>query len=275
MTSPRIITIAAQKGGVGKTTTVANLAATWAVSHPTARGLVIDLDPQTNLTLALEDHITGVGEGSAAAVLKDAITDPTRRIIPSDISTVTFGDARVDLLPAGGSALHGIEESLVVAPGGERALTRALTGTGYDWVLIDTRPSEGRLTMNAVATSGHVIAVVNPAKWSAEGGQKATAFVASLTALDLSSAVYAGAIMCKVPAGTRVVRDQVLADLAEVGAVLFEPSIPLRTDAEVGEYLGSPMVISAPRSAAARAYKHVAAEVWAATGPAELKVVGQ
>ena len=145
-----IITISNQKGGVGKTTTAANLAVLLGRQH--RRVLVIDSDPQFALTrqLGAEDRSLGVNlvdvlAGRAAAA--DAIVPNMHGI---------------DLIAAA-PALAGVEMSLVGELGRERFLSDALKPLidDYDDIVIDTPPNLGLLTVNALVVAEHIIAPVS------------------------------------------------------------------------------------------------------------------
>ena len=145
-----IITISNQKGGVGKTTTAANLAVLLARQY--RRVLVLDSDPQFALTrqLGAEERSLGVNlvdvlAGRAAAA--DAIVPDIHR---------------VDLIAAA-PALAGVEMSLVGELGRERFLTDALEPliAEYDDIVLDTPPNLGLLTVNALVAAEVVIAPVS------------------------------------------------------------------------------------------------------------------
>ena len=258
MTSPTrqgrakpIVAICAFKGGVGKTTTVANLGLELGKRH---RVLLVDLDPQGNLLGALDGLDTEKGPATSSSLLADS-ADGQGEL--SGLTKVTYEGGGVDLLPAG-PELTQLEEKLTISTGGERALTRLLTGHSYDLVLIDTRPSDGRLTLNGVCASTSVLGVVNPARWSAEGVGKIQRFTKRSNDLGISNTVYAGTLVTKVESGKRILRDQVLEDLGTADISMIEPFVPLRTAAGESEYLGIPVVVSEPGNPVAKAYKEIA-----------------
>ena len=132
---PRIIAIANQKGGVGKTTTAINLAT--AIAATKRRVLIIDFDPQGNASTAL-----GVDKRACPANSYDVV-----------MGEATLAEALVDtgipglfLIPSS-QDLSGAEVELVEAEGRERRLAEALAGVqGFDFVLIDCPPSLNLLT---------------------------------------------------------------------------------------------------------------------------------
>jgi chromosome partitioning protein len=142
-----VISMANQKGGVAKTTSTVNLAA--ALKERGKRVLVVDLDPQSNLTMSL-----GVDPESIAASMFDVLVH--RRPIADVIhhQEVDLAAASIDLA--------GAELALASAIGRERALEKAIVAVreDYDFVLVDTPPSLGLLTINAFTASNGVIVPV-------------------------------------------------------------------------------------------------------------------
>ena len=141
----RIITVTNNKGGVGKTTTVVNLAAGLALRG--RRVLVIDCDPQANATFAL------LGPDAPGLTLHDVLVANTATLAETIVPTRSAG---VDLVPSA-ITLSAADIVLAGVPGREKLLARRLRPvTGYDYVLLDTPPSLGVLTVNSLTTATEV-----------------------------------------------------------------------------------------------------------------------
>ncbi|HEY5143059.1 MAG TPA: AAA family ATPase [Solirubrobacteraceae bacterium] len=146
-TRPKVIAFANQKGGVAKTTTALNLAVAFAEAGH--RVLCVDMDPQGNLTMS---------QGIDPDTLEESIFDvlvhklPLRQVIRK---------REIDLAPAS-IDLAGAEIAMSTMIGRERALSKALAEVAddYDFVCIDTPPSLGLLTINALTAADKVIVPV-------------------------------------------------------------------------------------------------------------------
>jgi chromosome partitioning protein len=142
-----VIAFANQKGGVAKTTSTLNLAA--ALSEQDYRVLCIDMDPQGNLTMS-----QGLNPDSIDRSMFDVLVHrlPIENVIENQ--EIDLAVSSIDLA--------GAELALSSMIGRERALEKALTAVkeNYDYILIDTPPSLGLLTINALVASDHVIVPV-------------------------------------------------------------------------------------------------------------------
>jgi chromosome partitioning protein len=188
----RCIAIANQKGGAAKTTTTVNLAA--ALAEQGRRVLVLDLDPQGNST----DWLGVVGaERGVFEVLTEQAT----------LAEVVIGSgtAGVDVVPAT-RALQGIERALAREVGAELTLQRKLRApeaAGWDYVLIDTPPTLGILTLNGLAAARELIVPVETHVLALAGvAQLVETFIAVRERLNPALAI-AGVVACRVDNRTR------------------------------------------------------------------------
>jgi len=156
---PRIMAVANQKGGVGKTTTTVNLAA--CIASRGFKILVIDMDPQGNATSAL-----GIDKNELDATVYDVLLGLKSL---DDVKTSSVVD-RLWLVPANRD-LSGAQIELVEWANREFCLTRALDGAvdGYDYVFLDCPPSLGLLTLNSLVAATSVIIPLQCEFYALEG----------------------------------------------------------------------------------------------------------
>ncbi|MEM1142396.1 MAG: ParA family protein [Pseudomonadota bacterium] len=155
----RILAIANQKGGVGKTTTTINLAASLAAMHQ--RILLVDLDPQGNATM---------GSGVDKHALDQSVYDVLVHGRPASNVVKQSEEAGFSILPSN-SDLTAAEVELLQLPDRERCLRKALgeVQADYDFILIDCPPSLNLLTLNALVAADGVIIAMQCEYYALEG----------------------------------------------------------------------------------------------------------
>lgn len=155
----KIISIANQKGGVGKTTTAINLAASLAALEK--RVLIVDADPQANASSGLGIDVRKVGSTIYDCLVDGA--DPVQAIISCNIDNLDIIPSNIDLV--------GAEIEMINMEKRESVLKEMLKKIpdGYDYMLIDCSPSLGLLTVNALTASDSVIVPVQCEYFALEG----------------------------------------------------------------------------------------------------------
>jgi len=249
----RTIACANQKGGVGKTTTVVNLATSLATAG--RRVLVLDLDPQGNAASGF-----GVDRSAQTKTLYDVILGD--RMV-SDV-VVPSGIERCDLAP-GSVSLAGAEVELAASPQRERRLARALAGATaqYDFVLFDCPPSLGLLTVNALTAADSVLIPTQCEYYALEGLSQLIATL-NLVRDNLNPSLeIEGVVLTMYDARTNLSADVASEVRSHFGSAVFQTVIPRSVRLSEAPSFGLPIARYRPDSRGAIAYDELAAEVLA------------
>jgi len=249
----RIMTIANQKGGVGKTTSAVNLAAS--LSQHGLRVLVVDLDPQGNASTALDvDHHVGQDSVYNALVEERPL---------SEIVTEVAGMPGLFCVPAT-IDLAGAEIELVPMVAREARLSRALSGydaSGLDYILIDCPPSLGLLTVNALVAAAEVLIPIQCEYYALEGLEQLLRTV-DLVRGHLNPGLRISTILLTMYDGRTRLAAQVADEVREhFGDVVLSAVIPRSVRVSEAPSYGQSVITYDPGSSGAQAYLDAAREM--------------
>jgi len=248
---PLVISIANQKGGVGKTTTAVNLGA--ALAELDFRVLVIDLDPQGNATTGMGISHRNVEGSIYDVIMNDAPIDDCTE--PTSVKNLFVVPATIDLA--------GAEIELVPAFSRELKLRRALAAIhgSYDFTLIDCPPSLGLLTVNGLAASDDVIVPIQCEYYALEGLGQLLRNVA-LVKSNLNPALdVRGIVLTMYDARTKLAEQVEREVRAHFGAKVYRTVVPRTVRISEAPSFGQPVTVFDSTSRGALAYRELAKEV--------------
>lgn len=248
---PRVLAVANQKGGVGKTTTAINLGA--ALAELGYRVLIIDLDPQGNATTGLGVNARNLESSVYDVVLHDVAIEDC--IEPTNLRNLFVVPATIDLA--------GAEIELVPVLSRETRLKRALESVlgDFDFLLIDCPPSLGLLTINALSAANEVLVPIQCEYYALEGlGQLLNNIDRVRTNLNPSLTI-STIVMTMFDARTRLAEQVVQEVRAHFGPRVCKTVVPRTVRLSEAPSFGQPIIVFDPTSRGAVAYRDLAKEV--------------
>jgi chromosome partitioning protein len=248
---PRVIAIANQKGGVGKTTTTVNLGA--ALAEMGYRVLVIDLDPQANATTGLGIDARNFELSMYDVIMRDQPLEDC--VEPTSLKNLFLAPATIDLA--------GIEIELVPAFSRELKLKRAIDAVvdDFDFVMIDCPPSLGLITINGLAAAGEVLVPIQCEYYALEGLSQLLRNV-KLVSSNLNETLEVSTIVLTMyDARTRLSVDVANEVREHFASRVCKIVIPRTVRLSEAPSFGQPITVFDPTSRGAVAYRDLAKEV--------------
>ena len=241
----KVVAIANQKGGVGKTTTCVNLSA--CVAALGKKVLVVDLDPQGNTTTGLGFSKSSLKHSVYNVLIEEE--NPTKSIVQTELEGLYLLPANIDLA--------GAEVELVYKKARERVLREALLPLkkDYDYIMIDCPPSLGLLTINALTSADSVIIPIQSEYYALEGLSQLMNSI-SLVKQRLNRDLQVEGVVLTMYDDRATISRQIVQEIKKYFTKsLYEIVIPRNIRLSEAPSYGKPVLLHDPKCKGARAYQ--------------------
>ncbi|MDA0194054.1 MAG: AAA family ATPase [Bacteroidetes bacterium] len=247
----KIITIANQKGGVGKTTTAINLAASLAVLEKNT--LIVDADPQANATSGIGFDPKEIESGIYECMINGA--DPQSSILKSDIQYLSILPSHIDLV--------GAEIEMVNVERREERMKDALKPLKdlYDYIIIDCSPSLGLITINGLTAADSVIIPVQCEYFALEGLGKLLNTIKIIQSRLNTELEIEGILLTMYDVRLRLSNQVVEEVRTHFKSMAFETIIPRNVKLSESPSYGEPVIAHDAESKGAISYLNLAREI--------------
>ena len=252
----KIITIANQKGGVGKTTTAINLAASLAVMERTT--LIVDADPQANATSGIGFNPKEIDSGIYECMING--TDPRKSVLQSDIDYLSILPSHIDLV--------GAEVEMVDVDRREERMKEALQylKDDYDFIIIDCSPSLGLITINGLTAADSVIIPVQCEYFALEGLGKLLNTIKIIQSRLNTDLEIEGILLTMYDVRLRLSNQVVEEVRTHFQSIVFDTIIPRNIKLSESPSFGEPVIAHDAESKGAISYLNLAREILSKNG---------